>query len=65
VCVQVDTSDEAVRGVLVLDKGTLHWPRQPPPPPKVTAAPATTAITGPDTTVTAVEIDHEEVSVHC
>jgi hypothetical protein len=52
-----------VRGVLVLDKGKLHWPRQPPPPPKIAATAATTtATTGPDTTVTAVEIDHEEVS---
>ncbi|KAH8047390.1 transhydrogenase [Aureococcus anophagefferens] len=36
----VDYEDEAVRGMLVLDQGSLTWPPPPPAPPVVAAAAA-------------------------
>mmetsp|Transcript_26098 Transcript_26098/g.84473 ORF Transcript_26098/g.84473 Transcript_26098/m.84473 type:complete len:1037 (+) Transcript_26098:388-3498(+) len=36
----IDEKDEAVRPMLVLNRGELTWPPPPPPAPKATAAPA-------------------------
>ena len=34
----IDRADEAVKGMLVLEKGALHWPPAPPPAPAPAAA---------------------------